>query len=291
MSGKISTLIFGVGSLALAGTASQAQSIMEGYVGLSYSGHSFVTSGDVTESDTGSSYGLEGAFALNVASGLSLVLDGSYEDISANGGGIIASDVPYTYTVGAHLLYDIAPGYKIGGLVGYGFGESKNGSPESYDVLFYGIEGQADFGSGFFGYAQIAAGDVQTANGGSNGFINGYMLRGGLGYAYSASSTFTLDFEYAAETTGFEDDGENGTFYRVKLGGEYLLSSYPIAITYFVGYDYYETLGDQILEDTFYGIGARYYFGGGNRKSAFDAGIVGSPTIVSHASGWMELFD
>lgn len=277
----------------VAATAVSAQSIgnITGYVGLNLLGGEIVAEGDVTDRNAYYGYSFEGAGAMGLGSNFTLALDATYQTYDFQGSGNLAFRGPSSsYNVGAHALYQLGTNTKLGAFVGYGAGENLDGS-DPFDVLYYGVEGHMTFGSSTFAYAQLGAGNIVTDNGSSNGFANGYMVRAGAGYTYSAQTTFLLDVEYANVPDGIEDNGETGILYGVRLGAESKISSMPLTLTYSVGFDHWEAEFDQVNEEVVLAVGLRYNFGGAGVRDNFDAGIVGSPRLAAASGAWIENFN
>lgn len=290
---KITTLALSAVVASGFATATLAQSMgnLTGYVGGSYI-YSDVTD-DNSNNTSSSAFVLEGAGAMSVANNITVAVDLTYRIEDYSGGSSFSNGPSGYYNVGLHGLYDFGSGYKAGVFLGYGHAENNNGSG-FFDVLYYGLEGHANLSSSVFAYGQVGFGDLLDSTGSdssSRGFQNGYMVRIGAGYQYSTNTIFTLDIEYAGVPDGIEDTPEAGILYGITLGGETGITSMPLTVNYFIRADHWEAEGDIAIDEISAGVGVRYYFGGGNTRDAFNAGIAGTPRLATASGGWISVFD
>ncbi|WP_373636494.1 hypothetical protein [Yoonia sp. BS5-3] len=243
--------------------------------------------GDNEPTDDFSTIGIAGAVAYAINPQMRLAFDIA---LNANNGGediFDGQEVGNDGEIAVHFLYDLSAGATIGAYLSGGIAQSERDEPlEEYPFASFGIEGSMAFNEQWSGYAQLAAVDQSDDDLGSGGYKEGYALRLGGTYQFNESTSFYADVQYG-EAKDYEDADEDGEFARLALGGETLINATDWAVTYEISRESYvpdegaDSNDTQVVTAT---LGARYYFGGARPSDLRDAGVIGTPDIVSRAS-------
>ena len=106
-----------------------------------------------------------------------------------------------------------------------------------------------------------------------------------MNYDFTSNTTFNFDFEIGA-SENYIDSSDPGRFFGVTIGGQTkIMSDSPLYATYFARYDHISgTDESDAVDETQFGVGLRYAFGGGSN-------LIGSPRLPVRASAWTEYID
>ena len=151
-----------------------------------------------------------------------------------------------------------------------------------------GLEAIYPVNDRFTVYAQIAKVDAPSYDTqDSAGYVDGSVARIGAYYAGFDRTTLYLDYEVGRSDV-YEDSNEPGEFSLVTIGGETAIGAGNWAVTYAANFGSFDAVGDtDLVEETSYGIGVRYYFGGATAAATLDAGMIGTPQIPLRASTYV----
>ena len=268
------------------------QSSPFGYIGVNLSYSSGIDEPSPTEY-TSFSQGLEGAYAMPLANGAAVVVDGlihfdNFDDPNPHWG----TESVLQYQASAHYLHPLGDSLTLGGFAGYGLALFDE-TDEEYQVGFVGASlffdasdaislfGQAGYGTSFDADAMDSA-----------GFYNGYVIRAGVVYSGLSFATIRLEGEYAS-TEEYEDSSEPGEMWTVAILGESAVgASEKLVATYGVRYASFDALTDSNeMAETSINLGVKYMFGGGSIDKFYDIGYVGSPYLPLRGSFWTPHMD
>jgi hypothetical protein len=269
-------------------TASAASATGSGYFELSYDAFSAYEH-DNEDEDSSNSGTISGAYAFEIGSGQSIILEGIYHT-DEYGTSIYEADTIAPQTqVGVHYMYTLNSGMKVGAFAGYGDAPHED-DDEHYQVAFGGVEAIYAVSPDLTLFGQVGLGTSLDADAlESSGFLGGTFLRIGATYSGMDSTALTLDMEIAGSSE-YEDDDEPGSFLSVGLSGITSLTADDTwSATYGARYAVFDALGDSnSISETSLNLGIRYAFGGTN---ALDAGIIGLPYTPLRASVWTPTMD
>lgn len=233
---------------------------------------------------------VSGAVALPVGTRGTVVIEGEIKKDTHDGDLVDGNDMKTNGQLGGHYLHDFR-GHKFGAFLAYADANHK-GDNEHYNALFGGIEGVANLSPAFTLYSQLGIGDRRDDNQSSQGFDNGKFVRIGAAYSGFAQTLLKLDTEYG-ETDSYEDEQESGLFWKLSLAGETLIPVVKgLTVTYGVSHGKYDAKADpDIIKETSFHVGVRYYFGGTTSVTALKSGLIGLPSIPLRSMAWVPALD
>lgn len=260
-----------------------------GFVDLTF-GLSKAENTDDAEDESAGFGSVSGAVALPVGNRGTVVIEGEIRKDTHDGDIVDGNDMKTNGQLGTHYLHDFG-GHKFGAFLAYADANHK-GDDEHYNALFGGIEGIANLSPAFTLYSQLGIGNRRDDDQSSQGFDNGKFVRIGAAYSGLALTVLKLDAEYG-NTDSYEDDQESGLFWKVTLGGETLIpAAKGLAVTYGVSHGTFDAEADpDIVKETSFHVGVRYYFGGATSVAALKSGLIGLPAIPLRSMAWVPALD
>lgn len=229
---------------------------------------------------------ISGAAALPVGARGTVVIEGEIRKDTHDGEIVDGEDMKTNGQFGTHYLHDFS-GHKFGAFLAYANADHK-GENDHYKTLFGGIEGILNVSSAITLYGQAGIGNRRDRDQDSAGFNDGKFVRIGAAYSGFAQTLLKLDGEYG-KTEVYEDPGESGLFWKLSLAGE---TEIPVVkgltVTYGVSHGEYNAKGDDdIIRETSYHVGIRYYFGGATSVTALKSGLIGLPSLPLRSMMWV----
>lgn len=173
---------------------------------------------------------------------------------------------------------------------------------EPYETLYGGLSALYFLGDDFMVFGQAGVGDTLAFPPDQSvldpeGFNDGSFLSTGVTWFPVDSTSITVDFETARAGVyqNGGSDADTGNFASIGLAGETLLPiDFPLAATYFVRRDYFESDAGINLNavDLTFGVGFRILFGGATPRDTWRAGrMLDAPRLPARAVDWVEVLD
>lgn len=233
---------------------------------------------------------LSGAVAIPAGANGTVALEGELRHDNHQGYIVDGNDMGTQGQLGAHYLHDFS-GKKLGGFLAYADADHDGGN-EHYQSYLFGVEGIADVAPAVTLYGQVGYANALNDNESSGGFDKAWFGRAGVAYSGFSSTLVKFEGEYA-RSKDYEDNNEDGRFWKLSLGGETSISAVKnLAVTYGVSYGSYDAKGDSDkIKETSVNVGIRYYFGGTSSTAALKSGLIGLPTIPLRAMSWTPAMD
>lgn len=285
---KIKALALATSLAVMTSQGVQAASTI-GFVDITY-GKSKATSVDDGVTDKAGFYSLSGAAAIPVGAMGTVIFEGETRRDSHEGAIVDGDDMKSSRQLGTHYLHDFG-GNKLGAFLAYA--DAKHAAVnEDYSAIFGGIEVIVNMPYSFTLYGQGGSGDENDGDQSSEGYKQGKFVRVGVAYSGIPHTLLKLDHE-EGKSAAYEDLGERGAFKKSSLMGETGIPAVKgLTVTYGISRGEYDAKRDpDLIEETSYYVGIRYYFGGATSVTALKSGLIGLPSTPMRSMAWVPALD